>query len=185
MQCVYLCSFLADCLVFSPLVYVQALRGRPLWQSIRGSVQLWCQCLRCGWNRSHAVCLRAAHSAVSYEKSYHTLMSIEQCKYLVFVCLLVSSLPPCCARRDGWKGFRLQRLYFVWVCREFQSFYWFAELLCALHHKVSDKTAVGQKIHFMTSIAVCLWCMPSIHNGNNNPLANSCQGCNFSPLFVV
>uniref|UniRef100_A0A673BVX8 FAD-binding FR-type domain-containing protein n=1 Tax=Sphaeramia orbicularis TaxID=375764 RepID=A0A673BVX8_9TELE len=40
---------------------------------------------------------------------------------------------------DGWTGFRLQRLYFVWVCRELQSFYWFAELLCALHHKVSTK----------------------------------------------
>uniref|UniRef100_A0A4W6F941 NADPH oxidase 4 n=1 Tax=Lates calcarifer TaxID=8187 RepID=A0A4W6F941_LATCA len=37
---------------------------------------------------------------------------------------------------DGWTGFRLQRLYFVWVCRELQSFYWFAELLCALHHKL-------------------------------------------------
>uniref|UniRef100_A0A3Q4HRL5 NADPH oxidase 4 n=1 Tax=Neolamprologus brichardi TaxID=32507 RepID=A0A3Q4HRL5_NEOBR len=37
---------------------------------------------------------------------------------------------------DGWMGFRLQRLYFVWVCKELQSFYWFAELLCALHHKL-------------------------------------------------
>uniref|UniRef100_A0AAQ4P9J7 FAD-binding FR-type domain-containing protein n=1 Tax=Gasterosteus aculeatus aculeatus TaxID=481459 RepID=A0AAQ4P9J7_GASAC len=38
--------------------------------------------------------------------------------------------------KDGWTGFRLQRLYFVWVCRELQSFYWFSELLCALHHKL-------------------------------------------------
>uniref|UniRef100_A0A8C4F6E0 FAD-binding FR-type domain-containing protein n=1 Tax=Dicentrarchus labrax TaxID=13489 RepID=A0A8C4F6E0_DICLA len=37
---------------------------------------------------------------------------------------------------DGWTGFRLQRLYFVWVCRELQSFYWFAELLCAVHQKL-------------------------------------------------
>uniref|UniRef100_A0A672FT89 FAD-binding FR-type domain-containing protein n=1 Tax=Salarias fasciatus TaxID=181472 RepID=A0A672FT89_SALFA len=37
---------------------------------------------------------------------------------------------------DGWTGFRLQRLYFVWVCRELQSFYWFSELLIALHHKL-------------------------------------------------
>lgn len=37
---------------------------------------------------------------------------------------------------DGWTGFRLRRLYFVWVCRELQAFYWFAELLCALHTKV-------------------------------------------------
>uniref|UniRef100_A0A671VEU4 FAD-binding FR-type domain-containing protein n=1 Tax=Sparus aurata TaxID=8175 RepID=A0A671VEU4_SPAAU len=46
-----------------------------------------------------------------------------------FACVLHALL-------DGWKGFRLQRLYFVWVCRELQSFYWFAELLCAVHHKL-------------------------------------------------
>ncbi|KAM9853800.1 NADPH oxidase 4 [Aulostomus maculatus] len=46
-----------------------------------------------------------------------------------FACVLHALL-------DDWTGFRLQRLYFVWVCREIQSFYWFAELLCALHHKL-------------------------------------------------
>nr|XP_057936309.1 NADPH oxidase 4 [Doryrhamphus excisus] len=46
-----------------------------------------------------------------------------------FACVLHALL-------DGWKGFRLKRLYFVWVCRELQSFYWFAELLCAVHHKL-------------------------------------------------
>ncbi|XP_060902353.1 NADPH oxidase 4 isoform X1 [Labrus mixtus] len=46
-----------------------------------------------------------------------------------FACVLHALL-------DGWTGFRLQRLYFVWVCRELQSFYWFAELLCAVHHKL-------------------------------------------------
>ncbi|KAM9318085.1 NADPH oxidase 4 [Pholidichthys leucotaenia] len=46
-----------------------------------------------------------------------------------FACVLHALL-------DSWTGFRLQRLYFVWVCRELQSFYWFAELLCALHHKL-------------------------------------------------
>ncbi|KAM4628165.1 NADPH oxidase 4 isoform 2-T2 [Polymixia lowei] len=46
-----------------------------------------------------------------------------------FACVLHALL-------DGWMGFRLRRLYFVWVCRELQSFYWFAELLCALHHKL-------------------------------------------------
>ncbi|XP_068601493.1 NADPH oxidase 4 [Brachionichthys hirsutus] len=46
-----------------------------------------------------------------------------------FACVLHALL-------DGWPGFRLQRLYFVWVCRELQSFYWFAELLCAVHHKL-------------------------------------------------
>ncbi|KAM3875458.1 NADPH oxidase 4 [Diretmus argenteus] len=46
-----------------------------------------------------------------------------------FACVLHALL-------DGWMEFRLRRLYFVWVCRELQSFYWFAELLCALHHKL-------------------------------------------------
>uniref|UniRef100_A0A8C5G9V8 FAD-binding FR-type domain-containing protein n=1 Tax=Gouania willdenowi TaxID=441366 RepID=A0A8C5G9V8_GOUWI len=40
-----------------------------------------------------------------------------------------------CVVSNDWTGFRLQRLYFVWVCRELQSFYWFADLICALHHK--------------------------------------------------
>ncbi|MBN3279339.1 NOX4 oxidase, partial [Polyodon spathula] len=37
---------------------------------------------------------------------------------------------------DEWRHFKLRRLYFVWVCREIQSFYWFADLLCALHQKL-------------------------------------------------
>ncbi|XP_028276080.1 NADPH oxidase 4 isoform X1 [Parambassis ranga] len=49
-----------------------------------------------------------------------------------FACVLHALL-------DGWTGFRLQRLYFVWVSRELQSFYWFAELLCALHHKLWEE----------------------------------------------
>ncbi|KAK2912614.1 NADPH oxidase 4 isoform X3 [Channa argus] len=48
-----------------------------------------------------------------------------------FACVLHALLSS-----DGWTGFRLQRLYFVWVCRELHSFYWFAELLCALHQKL-------------------------------------------------
>ncbi|XP_046892251.1 NADPH oxidase 4 isoform X1 [Hypomesus transpacificus] len=46
-----------------------------------------------------------------------------------FACVLHTLL-------DSWRTFRLRRLYFVWVCRELQSFYWFAELLCTLHHKL-------------------------------------------------
>lgn len=53
----------------------------------------------------------------------------------------VPSLLPGSLHSDGWTGFRLRRLYFVWVCRELQSFYWFAELLCAVHHKVRTKAA--------------------------------------------
>uniref|UniRef100_A0A8C6TZR1 NADPH oxidase 4 n=1 Tax=Neogobius melanostomus TaxID=47308 RepID=A0A8C6TZR1_9GOBI len=46
-----------------------------------------------------------------------------------FACVLRALL-------DGWTGVKLRRLYFVWVCRELQSFYWFADLLCALHQKL-------------------------------------------------
>lgn len=46
-----------------------------------------------------------------------------------FACVLRALL-------DDWSGFRLRRLYFVWVCRELQAFSWFADLLCALHHKL-------------------------------------------------
>ncbi|KAJ4935366.1 hypothetical protein JOQ06_016902 [Pogonophryne albipinna] len=67
--------------------------------------------------------------------------SEEVFNYDVSVCVAggIGVTPFACvlhALLDGWTGFRLQRLYFVWVCRELKSFYWFAELLCALHHKL-------------------------------------------------
>ncbi|XP_023648448.2 NADPH oxidase 4 isoform X1 [Paramormyrops kingsleyae] len=37
---------------------------------------------------------------------------------------------------DDWQHHKLRRLYFIWVCRELQSFCWFAELLCSLHQKL-------------------------------------------------
>lgn len=37
---------------------------------------------------------------------------------------------------DGWKCYKLRRLYFIWVCRDIESFRWFADLLCMLHNKV-------------------------------------------------
>lgn len=74
-----------------------------------------------------------------------------------FYCLLLSSLLLRCPCRDGWTGFRLQRLYFVWVCRELQSFYWFAELLCALHHKVRTiKSVVHDQSYILVWLA-CWW----------------------------
>ncbi|XP_048216057.1 NADPH oxidase 4 isoform X4 [Perognathus longimembris pacificus] len=36
---------------------------------------------------------------------------------------------------DDWKSYKLRRLYFIWVCRDIQSFSWFADLLCTLHNK--------------------------------------------------
>uniref|UniRef100_A0A4W3J1G4 NADPH oxidase 4 n=1 Tax=Callorhinchus milii TaxID=7868 RepID=A0A4W3J1G4_CALMI len=38
--------------------------------------------------------------------------------------------------RYDWKQYKLRRLYFIWVCREIQSFHWFADLLCTLHNKL-------------------------------------------------
>ncbi|KAF6105133.1 NADPH oxidase 4 [Phyllostomus discolor] len=37
--------------------------------------------------------------------------------------------------KDDWKPYKLRRLYFIWVCRDIQSFRWFADLLCVLHNK--------------------------------------------------
>ncbi|KAM4796134.1 NADPH oxidase 4 [Rhinophrynus dorsalis] len=37
---------------------------------------------------------------------------------------------------DSWKHYKLQRLYFVWICRDIHSFLWFADLLCLLHRKL-------------------------------------------------
>ncbi|NWY01953.1 NOX4 oxidase, partial [Nothoprocta ornata] len=37
---------------------------------------------------------------------------------------------------DGWKCYKLRRLYFIWVCRDIESFRWFADLLCMLHDKL-------------------------------------------------
>ncbi|XP_077154669.1 NADPH oxidase 4 isoform X1 [Ranitomeya variabilis] len=36
---------------------------------------------------------------------------------------------------EKWKEYKLQRLYFVWICRDIQAFLWFADLLCILHKK--------------------------------------------------
>ncbi|XP_075054800.1 NADPH oxidase 4 [Mixophyes fleayi] len=37
---------------------------------------------------------------------------------------------------DKWAEYKLRRLYFVWICRDIQSFLWFADLLCTLHKKL-------------------------------------------------
>ncbi|XP_072582256.1 NADPH oxidase 4 isoform X3 [Vulpes vulpes] len=37
--------------------------------------------------------------------------------------------------KDDWKPYKLRRLYFIWVCRDIQSFRWFADLLCVLYNK--------------------------------------------------
>uniref|UniRef100_A0AC11BZA7 NADPH oxidase 4 n=1 Tax=Ovis aries TaxID=9940 RepID=A0AC11BZA7_SHEEP len=37
--------------------------------------------------------------------------------------------------KDDWKPYKLRRLYFIWVCRDIQSFHWFADLLCVLYNK--------------------------------------------------
>uniref|UniRef100_A0A5F9DBW4 NADPH oxidase 4 n=1 Tax=Oryctolagus cuniculus TaxID=9986 RepID=A0A5F9DBW4_RABIT len=37
--------------------------------------------------------------------------------------------------KDDWKPYKLRRLYFIWVCRDIQSFCWFADLLCMLYNK--------------------------------------------------
>lgn len=41
-------------------------------------------------------------------------------------------------RVDGNVG-KMQRLHFIWICRELETFLWFADLLCDLHRKFWDK----------------------------------------------
>ncbi|XP_067141853.1 NADPH oxidase 4-like [Centruroides vittatus] len=41
-------------------------------------------------------------------------------------------------RVDGNVG-KMQRLHFIWVCREIETFLWFADLLCDLHRTFWDK----------------------------------------------
>ncbi|XP_012861650.1 NADPH oxidase 4 [Echinops telfairi] len=48
--------------------------------------------------------------------------------------------------KDNWL-YRLRRLYFIWVCREIQSFRWFADLLCVLH----NKKIIGEKYQALNS----------------------------------
>lgn len=116
------------------LVDMQNLCGRSLWQFVRRRVQLRCQPLCGRWYRSHTVCLCTARSAVSNTWGEQNWLWAAWRLYLC-TCFLPTML--LYMDRDGdWTRFRLQRLYFVWVCRELQSFYWFAELLCSVHHKV-------------------------------------------------
>uniref|UniRef100_A0A8D2LA54 NADPH oxidase 4 n=1 Tax=Varanus komodoensis TaxID=61221 RepID=A0A8D2LA54_VARKO len=37
---------------------------------------------------------------------------------------------------DDWECYKLRRLYLIWVCRDIQSFCWFADLICRLHNKL-------------------------------------------------
>uniref|UniRef100_A0A4W4DU28 FAD-binding FR-type domain-containing protein n=1 Tax=Electrophorus electricus TaxID=8005 RepID=A0A4W4DU28_ELEEL len=70
--------------------------------------------------------------------------SEEVFNYEVSVCVAggIGVTPFACimhALLDEWRRYKLQRLYFVWVCRELNSFYWFAELLCGLHRKLWEQ----------------------------------------------
>lgn len=92
----------------------------------------------CCWRDwRHTFCLHAAHSIVSNKTGTHlrAKLIVSSLESFIFV---LPSFPQCCSkyRDQGWTHFRLQRLYFVWVCSELQSFSWFAELLCSVHHKV-------------------------------------------------
>ncbi|XP_049323051.1 NADPH oxidase 4 [Astyanax mexicanus] len=70
--------------------------------------------------------------------------SEEVFNYEVSVCVAggIGVTPFACVLHTllgGWSQYRLRRLYVVWVCRELQCFYWFANLLCDLHHKLWEE----------------------------------------------
>jgi len=50
--------------------------------------------------------------------------------------MIIFNSPNISFSSDGWKCYKLRRLYFIWVCRDVESFRWFADLLCMLHNKV-------------------------------------------------
>lgn len=131
---------------------IQDLCGWSFWQSVRRCVQLRCQPLCCWRDWSHTFCLHAAHSIVSNTTGTHlrAKLIVSSLESFIFV---LPSFPQCCSKyRDrGWTHFRLQRLYFVWVCSELQSFYWFAELLCSVHHKVQTQSTGWTYQNFASS----------------------------------
>lgn len=51
--------------------------------------------------------------------------------------MIIFNSPNISFSSDGWKRYKLRRLYFIWVCRDVESFRWFADLLCMLHDKVT------------------------------------------------
>ncbi|TRY81359.1 hypothetical protein DNTS_029007 [Danionella cerebrum] len=57
-----------------------------------------------------------------------------------FACVLHALL-------DDWRQYKLRRLYLVWVCRELQAFYWFADLLCSL----SERSIGEERYRFLSS----------------------------------
>ncbi|XDV32853.1 hypothetical protein PO909_003550 [Leuciscus waleckii] len=67
--------------------------------------------------------------------------SEEVFNYEVSVCVAggIGVTPFACVLQalfDDWRQYKLRRMYFIWVCRDLQSFYWFADLLCALHERL-------------------------------------------------
>ncbi|XP_028818082.1 NADPH oxidase 4 isoform X3 [Denticeps clupeoides] len=70
--------------------------------------------------------------------------SEEVFNYKISVCVAggIGVTPFACilhALLDGWMQYKLRRLYFVWACKDLQSFYWFADLLCTLHNKLWEE----------------------------------------------
>ncbi|KAG9473064.1 hypothetical protein GDO78_015015, partial [Eleutherodactylus coqui] len=67
--------------------------------------------------------------------------SEEALNYEVSLCIAggIGVTPYACILNqllDQWREYKLQRLYFVWICRDIQAFLWFADLLCILHKKL-------------------------------------------------
>ncbi|XP_039516287.1 NADPH oxidase 4 isoform X4 [Pimephales promelas] len=67
--------------------------------------------------------------------------SEEVFNYEVSVCVAggIGVTPFACVLQalfDDWRQYKLRRMYFIWVCRDLLSFYWFADLLCGLHERL-------------------------------------------------
>lgn len=87
---------------------------------------------------------------------------------------------------DGWKRYKLRRLYFIWVCRDIESFHWFADLLCMLHNKVMgvvwrDPDSLNASYAHTTHLAFCREWQPC----SKQVSSRSSLGCLIQASFIL
>uniref|UniRef100_A0A8C1TRC0 NADPH oxidase 4 n=1 Tax=Cyprinus carpio TaxID=7962 RepID=A0A8C1TRC0_CYPCA len=94
----------------------------------------------CNISNLTVCCAFSSHPRVHVDGPFGS-PSEEVFNYEVSLCVAggIGVTPFACVLQalfDDWRQYKLKRLYFVWVCRDLQSFYWFADLLCGLHERL-------------------------------------------------
>uniref|UniRef100_A0A9J8AXB5 NADPH oxidase 4 n=1 Tax=Cyprinus carpio carpio TaxID=630221 RepID=A0A9J8AXB5_CYPCA len=109
---------------------------------VLGDWTLW-KCVflpTCNISNLTVCCAFSSHPRVHVDGPFGS-PSEEVFNYEVSLCVAggIGVTPFACVLQalfDDWRQYKLKRLYFVWVCRDLQSFYWFADLLCGLHERL-------------------------------------------------